>query len=96
MEKDQTTSIYKSFKKTMIIEIQNMKLLFLLTLVAGIPSPDDAFESLGDGFITEAYFNEFIVPMNESSVQQNQTWFLYLFHSYCNTKKCMTLNEAYS
>lgn len=58
------------------------------------PSPDETSE-YGEGFISPEYFEQYIVPGNDSTVLQNQTWFLYLYHSRCNIPQCKSLNENY-
>ena len=57
-------------------------------------SPDETSE-FGEGFITKSYFEGNIVAGNESTVMNNQTWFLYLYHSKCNIPACRNLNENY-
>ena len=58
-------------------------------------SPDE-FNQFGDGFITPDYFQSHIIAADNNTVMHNHTWFIYLFHSLCNIKQCLGLNDAYS
>ena len=83
--------------------------VFLMSLVFGddlvdlpeeeINLPEEEEEEIstdyGLGWIDRTTFITEIVPEYNTTVLNNNTWFVYLFHSFCQTKRCMKLNEAY-
>lgn len=52
-------------------------------------------ENHGLGYIDNHIFENDIVHKNSSFVVDDNVWFIYMYHSFCNSKKCHTLNRAF-
>ena len=58
-----------------------------------IDAPSEEFEI---GWISKDKFITDILPENSTQIMNDQVWFVYLFHSYCKTKRCLKINDAYA
>ena len=56
---------------------------------------EKAYEETNQGYIELDYFLNYIAGDFESHVRFNQTWLVYVYHSYCSSKRCRLLNNAY-
>ena len=72
-----------------------MKVLTVFILVIAVVLGKKDRKDYGLGYIDNQYFSQEIVARNETTVKNNNTWFIYLFHSYCRSQQCIQLNEAY-
>ena len=62
-----------------------MKVLTVFILVIAVVLGKKDRKDYGLGYIDNQYFSQEIVARNETTVKNNNTWFIYLFHSYCRS-----------